>query len=214
MNKTLSTFIILVILFTNCKTQKPLTAHSKTNQAEVNKEISYTYSSDLIRIEGSDIRKGWANRNDIQVLNINIVNNSAKPIHGSQFNFISENKNLETIDNKRASQKLKTQRFPKYVYIVPIILVGVVVYLGIKTLLKDTGTDELLDDNISLPEKDKKEEYSKLNPIQKGLIVFNVAKQIVMTGEQISGLIAFKSKTPIEKLEIHIKAVDYEVVIK
>lgn len=141
-----------------------------------------------------------------------IINNSNKSIHGSQLGFYHESNYLEIVDNKLASEKLKSKKFPTAVYIVPIFIVGYVIYAGLISLLD--SEDEFTVEEIPLPEKseDAINPLYNANIIQKELYHFNIAKQVLHPGKHISGFIAFKSKTEINDLNIQVREVDYKVL--
>jgi hypothetical protein len=154
-----------------------------------------------------------AKRNDVQVLNINIINYSAEPIHGTQFCFVAEGNTLEIINNKIASKKLKTKKFPTYVFLIPPVLVIAVVYIGILSIVdspNDLDNDGFQHDPIFNVKKEKpKDELQGLNAIQKRLYTFNISEKTVLPNQQVSGLIAFKSEKPINTLDIKIRKLDY-----
>lgn len=186
-----------------------------THPPVVRKDITFSYSADQLNNPDNHIKKGWANRNDIQVLQINLINNLDKPIHGSQLRFFSNDQQLEIADNKLASKKLRTKKFPAVVYVIPIVLVGVVIYAALASIVEDDiNGDGFSDDTLPLPEKSEasKDPLYGANLLQKGLYNFNIANQIIHPGEKISGFIAFKSKTQIERLNIEIIELDYEVI--
>jgi hypothetical protein len=213
MKRVISTLIAISILFVQCSTQKNTITLSKTKQPVVREDITFSYSDDQISNGVNHLKTGWAKRNDVQVLNINIINNSDEPIHGTQFCFIAEGDTLEIVNNKIASKKLKTKKFPTYVFLIPPVLVIAVVYIGILSIVdipNDLDNDGFQDEPILTVKKEEpKDELQGLNAIQKGLYTFNISEKTVMPNQQISGLIAFKSEKPINSLDIKIRKLDY-----
>lgn len=200
------------MLVSGCKPFENTVTIAGTKAPVVRSDISFSYSADQIRYYDNKIKKGWAKRNDVQVLNIRIINNSNKTIHGSQLGFYSSDNYLEIIDNKLASEKLKSKKFPTAVYIIPVFIVGYVIYAGLISLLD--SDEELNAEEIPFPEKSEeaKDPLYKANLIQKELYHFNIAKQVLHPGEQISGFIALKSASVINELDIQVREVDYQVV--
>jgi hypothetical protein len=213
MKKALSIFVASSILFAQCSTQKNTISLSKTKQAVVREDITFSYSDDQIANKESNLKTGWANRNDIQVLSINIINNSDEAIHGTQFCFINEGDTLEIVNNKIAAKKLKTKKFPTYIYLIPPALVVGVVYVAIMTLTYskiDHDNDGFEDyPQLNAKKKKPKDELQGLNAIQKGLYTFNIAEKTLLPNQQLSGLIAFKSTKPIHTLDIKVRKLDY-----
>lgn len=207
----LAVIIGTLVFFSACKPLENTVTLASTTTPVVREDITFSYSADQIRYSDNNIKKGWANRNDVQVLNVRVINNSNKTIHGSQLGFYSSGNYLEIVDNKLASEKLKSKKFPAAVYIVPIFIVGIVIYAGLMTLVNDDGVDG---EDIPLPEKtdEAKDPLYKANLIQRELYHFNIAKQVLHPGEQISGFIALKSKETINELDIQVREVDYQVV--
>jgi hypothetical protein len=213
MKRTILIFIVSSILFIQCSTQKNSITLSKTKQSTIREDITFSYSDDQIANKESNIKTGWAMRNDIQVLSINIINNSDEPIHGTQFCFVAEGDTLEIVNNKIAAKKLKTKKFPTYVYLIPPILVVGVVYLGImsltysKTDLDNDGFEDY--PQFDAKKKKPKDELHGLNAIQKALYTFNISEKTLLPNQQLSGVIAFKSAKPINTLDITIRKLDY-----
>lgn len=178
------------------------------------RKINFSVFVDLVREPDNKLKKGWANRKDVQVFSIEIINISDKPIHGSQFGFYSDGKRLELIDNKLAAEKLRTKKFPAAVYIIPVVLVGVIIYAIIYSAVNpsdDVDGDGFSDlDNSS--KKKEKDPMKGANLIQKGLWGFNVASVIIHPGEKVTGLVALSSKEDIDKLEIQVNEADFEIV--
>lgn len=219
MTKKVTIFITFSLLLAGCKPLENTISLANTKPPVVRNDITFSYSSDQIRFGENNIRKGWANRNNVQVLNVKIINNSNQSIHGSQFVFYSNGKKLEIINNELASKKLKSKKFPSAVYIVPGVIVAVVIYAGLKNLIDDSPylDGEELDDNIDEGLKKAHKNHAptdKLNLIQKNLYLFNIAEKILPPNGQISGIIAFRSSKAIDKLDIQVKKSDFEVIDK
>ena len=219
MTKKVTIFIALYLLLFGCKPLENTISLANTKPPVVRKDITFSYSSDQIRYGENNIKKSWANRNDVQVLNVKIINNSNQSIHGSQFTFYSNGKRLEIINNKLAARKLKSKKFPSAVYIIPGVIVAVVIYAGLKNLIE--GPSDIdgdgFDDNIDKESGETGKNRAPLagmNLIQKQLYVFNIAEKIVPPNGQISGMIAFHSSTKIDNLDIHVRKTDYEVIDK
>jgi len=215
MNKIIAVFLAITLLFSGCKPLENNVIFVETKAPVLRNDITFSYSADQIRYSDNNLKKSWANRNDVQVLYVKIINNSDKTIHGSQLSFLNNSQKLEIIDNELASKKLKSKKFPTFVYVVPIIIVGLVIYAGLMSLCENDSEDDCFDND--LPGSIQKTEEAKdplygANLIQKELYSFNIAKQVLRPGEQISGCIAFKAKTSIDTLDIQIRDVDFEVV--
>lgn len=214
MRKNVSIILAILILFASCKPYENSINLAPTHPPVVRKDITFSYSADQLNNPNNHIKKGWANRNNIQVLQISVINNSDKAIHGSQLRFYANNQQLEIADHTLASKKLRTKKFPAAVYIIPVVLVGVVIYAALTSLVEDDADrDGFSDDTLPLPEKSEaKDPLYGANLLQKGLYNFNIAQQIIRPGEKITGFIAFKSKPQIEELNIEIIELDYEVL--
>uniref|UniRef100_UPI00321680CB hypothetical protein n=1 Tax=uncultured Draconibacterium sp. TaxID=1573823 RepID=UPI00321680CB len=215
MKKTLSFYLAVILLFTACKPFENSLVLAPTSTPVVRENITFSYSADQIRHSDNHLKKRWANRNNVQVLKVNIINNTSEPIHGSQLRFYTDDKLLEIADNKLASEKLKIKKFPTAVYVVPIVFVGIVILAALASITEDDTYEDEFTDN-SLPDIHKSDEAKdplyKANLLQKGLYNFNIAQKTINPEEQISGYIAFKSKKEITNLDIRIANVDYKVV--
>jgi hypothetical protein len=213
MKRAISIFILSSILFAQCSTQKNTISLSKTKQAAVREDITFSYSDDQIANKESNLKTGWAKRNEIQVLSVNIINNSDEAIHGTQFCFVAEGDTLEIFNNKIAAKKLKTKKFPTYLLLIPPALVIVVVYVGILSIMdgpSDYDNDGFEDNTIfTVKNEEPKDELQGFNAIQKGLYTFNIAEKTLLPNQQLSGVIAFKSTKPINTLDIKIRKLDY-----
>ncbi len=217
MKKTISIFLLCSVFLWACKPFQNTITLARTEPPILRKDISYSYSSDQINYGENHIKKGWARRNDVQVLQVKIINNTDHNLHGSQFKFFSNGEKLEIVNHQLASKKLKSKKFPSAVYIVPVAIVAIIIYAGIVNLLdgasEDLDGDGFDDDtDIGIKKSDKaKDPLYGLNLIQKELYIFNIAEKIIEPGEQISGLIAFRSKEPINELNIQVEKAGFEV---
>lgn len=216
MAKTVIPFILILILLLGCKPLENTIYLANTRPPVVRNDITYSYSSDQIRYGENNIKKGWANRNNVQVLNVTIINNSDHSIHGSQFLFYSNGEQLEIVNNRLASKKLKSKKFPSAVYIIPGVIVAVLIYAGLRSLIEDDldgdgFEDDILDEGIKKNHK-KQDPLYGLNLIQKQLYLFNIAEKIIPPNDQISGMIAFRSTKEINNLKIQVRKSDFEVI--
>jgi hypothetical protein len=217
MKKTFSIFLMFSILLWGCKPLENSITLASTKPPVLREDITFSYSSDQILYGENNIKKGWANRNNVQVLHVKIINNTNHNLHGSQFGFFSNGDKLEIVNNQLASKKLKSKKFPSAVYIIPVAIIAIVIYAGIVNLLDGSsqdfdgdGFDDDRDDHIR--KKDKAQDpLDGLNLIQKELYLFNIAEKIIQPGEQVSGMIAFRAKKPINELDIRIGKADFEV---
>ncbi len=212
MKNVSSVFIAVIILFTSCSAYKNTTILSPTRTPVTEKDIIYSYSSDLIRDPDNNLRKAWANRKNVHVLNIEIINTSDKPIHGSQLSFYTKEKKLEIVDHKLAATKLKTKSFPTIIYFLPVILVGVLIYAALVPPPVDWDGDGFADHNNTSSKKKDKDPMRKANPIQKALYNFNISATIIHPGEKITGLVAFQSEKKIENIDIQINKTDLKIL--
>ncbi len=218
MKKTFSIFLLFSVLVWGCKPLEDSIKLASTKPPVLREDITFSYSSDQIRYGENNIKKGWAKRNNVHVLQVKIINNSDQNLHGSQFAFFANGDKLEMVNNQLASKKLKSKKFPTAVYIIPVAIVAVVIYAGIVNLLDESsqdfdgdGFDDDKDDHIRKTDKDR-DPLDGLNLIQKELYLFNIAEKIIRPGEQVSGLIAFRSEKPINELDIRIEKADFKVI--
>lgn len=215
MKKLLSATVALVLVLTSCAPYKNTATLAQVKDPVTTKDLIYSYSNDLIREPDNNLKKGWANRKNVQVFNIEIINISNEPIHGSQFNFYSDGKKLELVDNELAAKKLKTKKFPTAVYIIPIVFVGVIIYAAIYTAVNpndDLDGDGFSDINSGSSKKKEKNPMDGANLVQKALYEFNIASVIFHPGQKVTGLVALHSKKEIDKLEIRVNNANFEIV--
>ncbi|PIF05620.1 MAG: hypothetical protein CSA36_05955 [Draconibacterium sp.] len=183
-----------------------------TNSSVVGTDLTYAWSADQIRLPENKIRTGWANRKNVQVLQVQVTNNTNKTLHGSQLGFFSHGIPLELADNMVASKKLRTRKFPKIVYAIPITLVALTTYVALLSLLEDDSEDHFFQDDYNRVKKSKKDPLAGKNTLQKGLYQFNITTELIQPGQTISGLVGFKSKENIDDLTILIKETNYEAM--
>jgi len=119
-----SVFIAFLFLFTSCVAYKNTATFTPLQDPAATENVIYSYSTDLVCEPDNHLKRAWANRRNVQVLNFEIINTSDKPIHGSQFSFYSNGEKLEIADHIRAAQKLKTKKFPAVVYNHPCCTCG------------------------------------------------------------------------------------------
>jgi len=67
MTKAVAVFLSFSVLLLGCKPLKNTITLANTKPPVVRNDITFMYSSDQIRYGENNIRRGWANRNNIQV---------------------------------------------------------------------------------------------------------------------------------------------------
>lgn len=207
----ITAFLLSCLLFLHaCKPFENTVSLAPVNPPVVRTDLTYSYSAEQIRYSNNHIKKGWANRNHVQVLQIELINNSEKPIHGSQLRFFNQGKQLELVDPVLASKKLKTKKFPTAVYVIPLFIVGLTLYYATIGQLYEDLPEEDWDTGPTV--KKNKDPLAKANRLQRELYNFNIASQIIRPGEKISGFIALRSEQPIHQLDIQIEKNDLEVI--
>jgi len=214
--KKIASILLALTLFTwSCRSPKRVIEVAPTKPPVVTNALTYSYSADQIRYGKNNFKRGWANKNDVQLLYVTIMNNTDEPIHGSQLGFYWNGNKLKIVNNKLAAEKLRTRRFPKAAYIIPVVIVFYVAYEGLLAL---AGVNDDLDgdgfsDYPDFPKKKGVNDPSeKMNFVQRKLYVFNIAGEIVYPHEKIEGFIAFESKKPIYELNVKLEHTDYKVV--
>lgn len=215
MKKIASILLALTLFAWSCRSPKTVIEVAPTKPPVVTNALTYSYSADQIRYGKNNFKRGWANKNDVQLLYVTIMNNTDEPIHGSQLGFYWNGNKLKIVNNKLAAEKLRTRRFPKAAYIIPVVIVFYVAYEGLLAL---AGVNDDLDgdgfsDYPDFPKKKGANDPSeKMNFVQRKLYVFNIAGEIVYPHEKIEGFIAFESKKPIYELNVKLEHTDYKVV--
>ncbi len=214
-NKAISLVLAATLFFTACKPFENNISLAPFHPPVLRGDISFSYSSNQLENPNLHLKKNWAKRKNIQVLNIKIINNSEQAIHGTQFQFLSGGKPLKLVNNELACEKLGTRKFPKAVYIIPIAIVGIVLYAALMAAIEgdDDGYFEEDEDwGPRISSSKQKDKLEGLNKLQKGLYSFNIALHTLYPGEKLEGLIAFESATKIEELDIKVKEVGFRVI--
>jgi len=85
MKKNCSIFLMFSVLFWGCKPLENSIALASTNPPVLREDITFNYSADQIRYGENNIKKGWAKRNNVQVLQVKIINNSDQNKQGIRF---------------------------------------------------------------------------------------------------------------------------------
>lgn len=215
MKKIVSILLALTLFTWSCKGPKTVMEVAPTKPQVVTNALTYSYSADQIRYGKNNFQRGWANKNHVQLLYISILNNTEEPIHGSQLRFYADGNKLEIVNNKLAAEKLKTRRFPKAAYVIPVVIIFYIAYEGLLSLVG--ANDDLDGDGFSdypdFPQKkEAKDPTENMNFVQRKLYLFNIAGETLYPHKKVEGFIAFKAKKPITELRIKSENTDYKVV--
>ncbi|MCK3684032.1 hypothetical protein [Maribellus sp. YY47] len=215
MKKIASLLLVSILFCWSCKSPKSVIEVAPTKPPVVTSEITYSYSADQIRYGKNNFKRAWANKNNVQLLHLSILNNADDAIHGSQLGFYSDGNKLEMVNNRLAAEKLGTRRFPKAAYVIPV---AIVFYVAWEVILEMVGVNDDLDgdgfsDYPDFPQnKEEKAPTEKMNFVQRELYLFNIASEIIYPHKKVEGFVAFRSKKPITELTIKLEDTDYKVV--
>lgn len=210
MNKIffLSIFIFFIFL-SGCAVQhKSLTGIRNWSypQHQMDSTITFSFVDDVLEKSGNVRQAKWADRKDIKIIGIKLINNTTKPIHGTQVSFVLNDEKVELIHNKWLAKKVRQRVSPALILAVPFFM--------IEELLFHRHDDEdeyyYHDDSepvyLTKEVVEQEEAYRKKSNfnLREGLISFQLASKVLLPGRPVYGIVGFKTGQDLEDLKVEV----------
>lgn len=204
--------IILTVLIVGCaaphKSLSPIqTWDYPTHQ--IDPHISFSFADGTLEKTGNKHSARWAKRKNIHVMAIRLVNNSEKPVHGTQLAFYTDEEQAEIMHHEWMARKVRQRVSPLMILALPALLIE-------DAFLHRNNTDnQHYDEEQNEPyltanlvdQENKRRTRANFN-LQKELRSFQLANRVLLPGKPVFGIIGIKSKHSPERLKAVVRNQD------
>ena len=205
--------IAVVFLLTSCAVQhKSLSGISQWSypQHQMDSVISFSFVDDVLDKSGNKRQAKWADRKGIEIISIKLINNTKKPIHGTQIAYLLNNKKPEIIHNKWLAKKVRQRISPLMILALPFFIVEALLFHQ-----DDNDNDYYQLNNIEpyyitnevVAQQEVKRGAANFN-LQKEIMSFKLASQVLVPGRPVYGIIGIKTGQKLDNLEVVVKQTD------
>lgn len=211
MNKIFFLSIIIVLLFSSgCAVQhKSLTSIRNWSypQHQMDSTITFSFVGDVLEKSGNNRQAKWAESKNIKIIGIKLINNTTKPIHGTQLSFFLENQKVELIHNKWLAKKVRQRVSPALILAVPFFMIEELLFH------RHDDEDEYYYHDDSEPvyftkevvEQEEADRKSSNFNLREELISFQLASKVLLPGRPAYGIVGFKTTKPLDELKVLVK---------
>ncbi len=126
MKKTGVIFILAIILFTSCATQRESFTSIKSwsyPPGQLDSTLGFSFVENVLGKVNYNQKEQWAHNKNIHIISVRLINNTSEPIHGTQISFQINGKKVETVDNKWLAKKIRKRSFPQMLVFLPFYLI-------------------------------------------------------------------------------------------
>lgn len=180
---------------------------------QIDQHISFSFVDGTLEKTGNKHSARWAKKKNIHVLAIRLVNNSRKPVHGTQLAFYADEEQAEIMHHEWLARKVRQRVSPLMILALPAFIIE-------DALLhrNDTNDDYFYTDQNELylttdlvDQENKRRNQANFN-LQKELKSFQLANRILLPGKPVFGIIGIKSKHSPEKLKVVVRPPDIQLL--
>lgn len=210
--------IMLLFFFCSCATQhKPIAGIQQWPfiQSQFDSAFNFSYVDHVLELSGNKRAERWAKRKKIHVLAVRIINNTKRPIHGTQLHLFNDSSQLEILQNEWLARKVRQRKSPLMLLALPAIIIESDLWNRAEGDEPDysNNTADYRHPLISGEIADQEEQRRKSANfnLEKELKNFQVSSRIYRSGEPVFGIVGVKAKA-IGKLELRMTESTLQIV--
>ena len=216
MNRIIS-LLLLLLSVTSCAIQQQSISKIQDwsyPQVQFDKQLNFSYIDHVLEKTNNNRGERWAQRNNIHVLSVKLINTSDKPIHGTQISFMLNGEKAEILQNKWLAKKVRKRNSPLMVLFLPAFLIEDAIfhqnddndYYNADYIHEPYFVTEEVAKNVN-----KKRKKANLN-LTEEFMNFQLASKILWPGETIYGLIGIRSNNELINLKATVSESDFFIV--
>ncbi len=208
-------FTLFFFVFSSCAVHHKNISHVQDwsyPQVQFDDQFSFGYVDHLL--EKTNNKKGsrWARRKNIHVIGIRLVNNTDKPIHGSQVMFMNNGERVEIIHNKWLAKKVRQRFSPLMILWLPVLAIEAALFPPEEDHEGFTVDEPNYISKQAMREENKKRIKANFD-LHQELMDFQLASKILLPGEIVNGVIGVKCKSDPGDLRAVVKPASFDVVL-
>lgn len=188
-------------------------------QHQMDSLISFSFVENVLDKSGNNRQSKWADRKGIEIISIRLINNTKKPIHGTQIDFRLNGEKPEIIHNKWLARKVRQRVSPFIILALPLLIIEEVLfyrhddednnfYVGDTYYIGDNEREYVTNKVVKQEEEDREEANFNL---QKELMKSQLAGKILYPGRPVYGIIGIKTDKKLDNLKVLVKQTGSEL---
>ena len=177
-------------------------------QNQFDKQFDFRYVDHVLEKTGNKRGAKWADRKNIHIISICLINNGKQPIHGTQLSFYNNGEKVKIMHNLWLARKVRQRISPLLLLAFPAFIVEAVLFHS-----HDDDYDENCNSMYGPDEEDSyitneiiEKEFQRQADanfnLTKELMEFQLAKQILYPGKPIYGVVGIQSKSDLKDLRV------------
>lgn len=179
---------------------------------QMDDQLSFSYVDNILEKTNNKQGARWAKRKNIHVVSIRLINNSKRPIHGTQLAFFNGDEQVELMHNAWLARKVRQRISPLMFLFFPVALIEVMIF-------DDEDDDEYDDpyeeyDSITMSVAEQVDDFriKENSTLRDELMNFQLANQILMPGKPVYGIIGVRSKSELKSLRAVCRNSNFEIL--
>lgn len=210
-------FLASIILFSSCATQhKSLSGIREWSYPEnqLDEHFLFNYVDNILSKTNNNRAARWAKRKNIHVISIRLINNTEKPIHGTQLSFFNGNKKAEVIPNRWLAKKVRQRFSPLMILWLPVFMIESALWPKYDNHSDNFWSEDDGFNYISMEvakESNNMRKNANFN-LRHELLNFQLATQILEPGKIVYGIVGIRCKNDLKDLIIVSNEAKFNVI--
>ena len=178
---------------------------------QMDDQLSFSYVDNILEKTNNKQGARWAKRKNIHVVSIRLINNSKRPIHGTQLAFFNGDEQVEVMHNAWLAKKVRQRFSPLMILFLPIVLIEQAIHESIDDDDYDDGVEH---ESITMSVAEQVDDFrvKENSTLRDELMNFQLANQILMPGKPVYGIIGVRSKSELKTLRVECRNSNFEIL--
>jgi hypothetical protein len=178
--------------------------------------LDFSYTDQVLKLTGNKRADRWANRKNIEVIAVKMINNGKHPIHGTQLQLFSGDKPIEIVQNEWLARKVRQRQSPGLFLTIPFMIIESAFWSKLEEDDDDPYSDTYPEEDpllisAEVAEADEKRRKTANFNLNEELKKFRVSSMIYQPGKPVFGVIGIRTRKPLEQLHWKVRQTDLEI---
>ena len=205
MSRKIATLFAFVLLLNSCAVQHKTLTNIKDwsfTQNQFDENFNFSYVDNLLEKTNNKSGARWAKRKNIHIIGIRLVNNTNKPIHGSQIKFYNNGEEVEIIHNNWLAKKVRQRISPLMILWLPVFIVEAALFPQDSDDPMGFDDDDQYYISVEAANNQERKRMKANFNLRNELLNFRLANKILKPDEIVNGVIGVKSKKRLTNLKV------------
>ncbi|MGQ7871179.1 hypothetical protein [Sunxiuqinia sp. sy24] len=208
---------LLVILFVVCCSSCAVKHRTLTRVqnwsypvGQMDSQLSFSYVDNILEKTNNKRGARWANRKNIHVVSIRLINNSKQPIHGTQLAFFNGDEQVELLHNEWLAKKVRQRFSPLMILFFPIALMEQAIFESDDDVY-DNGVEH---ESITMSIAEDVDEFrvKENSTLRDEFMNFQLANLVLMPGKPVYEIIGVRGKSDLKTLRFVCRNSNFEIL--